>query len=103
MTMSGNNRSIAFIVSLFGGLAAASCAPPERQGASNEGPAASVRQAIEPGTGAPDLVFNTLNEPAIAVNPTNPNNIVFAIGPTMFFSNDGGASFPIVTNADIPS
>jgi hypothetical protein len=60
-----------------------------------------VQRAIEPGTGATDSTFNLANEPAIAVNPINPNNIVFAIGPTLLISNDGGATFPVVGNASI--
>jgi len=67
--MSGKSRSIVFVAC---SIAAWSCAPPP-----DEDHAAAVRQAIEPGTGAPDVLINFANEPAIAVNPTNPNNIVF--------------------------
>jgi hypothetical protein len=47
------------------------------------------------------------NEPTIAVNPLNPNNVVIAQfnngQQTMKISLDGGATFPITRNAVLPS
>jgi hypothetical protein len=63
----------------------------------------TIVRAIEPGTGAPDLAFSLPNEPAIAVNPTNPNNIAFSLTPfSVLISNDGGATFPINATVGVP-
>src|SRR4029078_4660113 len=63
----------------------------------------TIVRAIEPGTGATDLAFNLPNEPAIAVNPTNPNNIAFSLTPfSVLISNDGGLTFPINATVGVP-
>src|SRR5262249_32933822 len=58
-------------------------------------------------SGANVTVGQVGNEPAIAVNPLNSNNVVvaqFNAGlQTMKISLDGGATFPIQTNAVLPA
>jgi hypothetical protein len=64
----------------------------------------TIQRAVEAGTGATDLAFALPNEPAIAVNPTNPNNMVFSLTPfSVLISNDGGATFPINATLGVPS
>ena len=74
---------------------------PEQSGAFEPG------ADYDPATGANLATGLVGNEPTIAVNPLNPNNIVvaqFNMGvQTLTISLDGGASFPIQRNAVLPA
>src|SRR5207237_7937474 len=53
--------------------------------------------------GANLAVGLTGNEPTIAINPTNPNDVVVARHHTLKISLDGGASFPIQGDGTLPA
>src|SRR4030095_4343234 len=86
------------IAVLLVSLSGFSCAPDDAMDVET-----TIVRAIEPGTGATDIAFTLPNEPAIAVNPTNPNNIAFSLTPfSVLISNDGGATFPVNATLFIP-
>src|SRR5258706_1287636 len=50
-----------------------------------------------------DIPLQGGNEPTIAVNPTNTNNVVVAEFRSLRISTDGGVTFPMTVNANLPA
>lgn len=73
-----------------------------------EAPATSLRELAVPGAGAEGGTDVTLsptnggNEPAVAVHPTNPNNVIVAKLFGLRISTNGGATFGAEINAVVP-